>query len=110
MAIATWTISESDVYALLQLATQYNNDNYTLSFAASDVPSDLATQFVSELLELHEHKNDSFEPWGRQLARWANESVPVVVEALSQAGNLQRLTESGDNRVTEDGSNRNIEG
>lgn len=111
MATATWTITEDDVYGLLQLATHFNNDNHTLGFAADDVPSALATTLVAQLLALNETKASDFEPWGRKLARWANTSVPVVVAAIEQAAAAnQRVTETGDVRVTENGSRRIIEG
>lgn len=111
MATATWTITEDDVYGLLQLATWFNNDNHTLSFTADEIPADLATTLVGQLLVLHENRAIDFEPWGRKLARWANTQVPVVVAAIENVvtGNT-RVTETGDVRVTEDGSTRIIEG
>lgn len=111
MATATWTITEDDVYGLLQLATQFNNDNHTLEFEADAIPPALLTTLVQELLVLHENKSMDFEPWGRKLARWANTSVPVVVDAIAEAAaGTTRVTESGDVRVSEDGSKRLIEG
>lgn len=110
MATATWTISEQDVYGLLQLATEFNNDNATLEFEADEIPPSLATTMVVDLLALHDTKTSDFEPWGRKLARWANINVPIVVEAIAQAEVLQRATETGDVRVTEDGTPREIEG
>lgn len=111
MATATWTITANDVYGLLQLATHFNNDNHTLGFTASQIPAATSTTLVAQLLALNETKALDFEPWGRKLARWANTSVPVVVAAIEQAAAAkQRVTETGDVRVTEDGSRRIIEG
>lgn len=110
MATASWTITEDDVYSLLQLAPAYNNDNATLEFEADEIPPATATTLVQQLLVLHETKNLDFEPWGRKLARWANTNVPVVEDAIAQAAVLRRVTETGDERVTEDGTPREIEG
>lgn len=110
MATATWTITEDDVYGLLQLASQFNNEIDTLEFEADAIPSALLTTLVEELLALYETKNADFEPWGRKLARWANISVPIVVEAIAEElAGTTRVTESGDVRVSEDGSKRLIE-
>lgn len=72
------------IYELLKLAPKFNGRSRSLPFAEADIPEAVLTELAEQISVMQDRNNDSFGPWGKQLARWADLSVPVVEAAIAK--------------------------
>lgn len=79
MATATTTFTAAQLQAVLALATTDEVD-----FDWDDVPALTADALAQDYLQLIIDKNQTFEPFGRQLRRFANAKIAVVRAASVQ--------------------------
>ncbi len=77
MATATTTFTDAQLQAVLALATTDKVD-----FDWVDVPAPTVDALAQDYLNLILAKNQTFEPFGRQLRRFANAKMAVLRAAV----------------------------
>lgn len=73
MATATTTFTDAQLQAVLALATTDKVD-----FDWADVPALTVDALAQDYLQLVLNKTQTFEPFGRQLRRFANAKIAVL--------------------------------
>lgn len=73
MATATITVTNAQLLAVLALAT-----TDVVEFDLADVEPAAITAAAQAYVNLELSKSDTFEPFGRQLRRFANTQIPVL--------------------------------
>lgn len=81
MATATIAYTADQLHGILKMSTKH-----TVPFTAVEIPAGALTTLAQAYLDLLLTKNDSFEPLGGQLRRFANAQVPVIKAAILAAG------------------------
>lgn len=78
MATATTTFTDAQLQAVLALATTDKVD-----FDWADVPALTVDALAQDYLQLVLNKTQTFEPFGRQLRRFANAKIAVLRAAAA---------------------------
>lgn len=81
------------VFELLKLAPKFINDTRSLPFAETDIPDAVVTELAEQIHAMLDDHNDSFGPWGKRIARWADQTVPVVLAAIAKGVEAYEVVE-----------------
>lgn len=109
MATATKTYTPDELYDLLRLATEFNNEFRGLSFVAGEIPVALADEYATSIVQALSSRGNEY-PLGKLLAHLANTYAYLIeTEIAGAATNSYRRTEQGISRMLEDGTIRTLE-
>lgn len=76
------TLSKSELFDVLTLATKFNNEHTALTFAGTEIPDAVHKKLAADYKALSISETTTYAK-GFVLRDFANRSVPLVLEALA---------------------------
>ena len=75
--------TKQEIHAVLQLATKFHNEHASLPFEAKEIPDAVHKAISAAYSEVLAAAKTTTHAFGFVLRSFANEQVPVVIEALN---------------------------
>lgn len=75
--------TKEEIHAVLQLASKFHNEHTSLPFTAAEIPDAVHKTIAAAYSEVVEAAKTTTHAFGFALRAFANEQVPVVIEALA---------------------------